>query len=493
MPRVETTAVLDDPQEALRPRTALVREEEVAPGEFVATSGPVEDYKRTVVIDGNTVRQTVEYRLAVPWFGFLVGPPYKAALQSADPKDDRRRWWAPPEPVDTRAAATLATLAALSAVAVYPAYLLSNVIEFAREELHFSKGAQGLALAAVRMDFIIALFIVGLADRRGRRSVTITALTIGLAVTTLATFSPRLEVLTGLQMIARGCVNAAVVLMGVHVVEEMPANARAYAVSVLSAAGAIGAGLALALFPVADLDVRGWRLLFAAAVVGIPLVRAFGRTLPESRRFARTHVEAPVRGHGRRLWLLVLSGLALNLFVGPASQYQNVFLRRERGYSASKISIFTVATNIWGGLGLVVGGRLADIRGRRVVASVAIAGGVGATVVMFLVSGWPIWAWSVIGAIVGAATVPALSVYGPELFPTSLRGRANGLISAGARAGTVLGLLAMAGLATRIDTIGPALALLALGPAALVVLVLVAYPETAHKELEELNPEDAPQ
>jgi hypothetical protein len=33
---------------------------------------------------------------------------------------------------------------------------------------------------------------------------------------------------------------------------------------------------------------------------------------------------------------------------------------------------------------------------------------------------------------------------------------------------------------------------LAIGPALLVVLVLTSYPETAHRELEELNPEDVP-
>jgi hypothetical protein len=32
---------------------------------------------------------------------------------------------------------------------------------------------------------------------------------------------------------------------------------------------------------------------------------------------------------------------------------------------------------------------------------------------------------------------------------------------------------------------------MALGPLALAVLILVAYPETAGRELEELNPEDA--
>jgi putative MFS transporter len=195
-------------------------------------------------------------------------------------------------------------------------------------------------------------------------------------------------------------------------------------------------------------------------------------------------------GHGRRLWLLGISALLFSVFLAPASQYQTVFLRRERGFSAARISLFTIGTNIWGGIGIVAGGRLADVRGRRVVAAVGIVGGVGATVLMFLSTGWTIWAWSVVGAIVGAVTVPALGVYGPELFPTSLRGRANGIISGVGRAGSVLGLLVLALLVHDDQPLAPIMAVLAIGPALLAILVLVAYPETAHRELEDLNPED---
>ena len=121
-----------------------------------------------------------------------------------------------------------------------------------------------------------------------------------------------------------------------------------------------------------------------------------------------------------------------------------------------------------------------------------IVGGVGCTVAMFFSIGWTIWAWSVVGSIVGAITVPALGVYGPELFPTSLRGRANGIISGLGRVGSVVGLVVIAVLVTDDRPLAPIMALLAIGPALLAVLVLTAYPETAHRELEDLNPEDAP-
>ena len=94
--------------------------------------------------------------------------------------------------------------------------------------------------------------------------------------------------------------------------------------------------------------------------------------------------------------------------------------------------------------------------------------------------------------MIAAATVPALGVYGPELFPTALRGRANGLITLTGVCGSSLGLILAGRFATHFDSFGPGMAILAVGPLIVAVLVMTLYPETAHIELEVLNPEDAP-
>jgi MFS family permease len=116
---------------------------------------------------------------------------------------------------------------------------------------------------------------------------------------------------------------------------------------------------------------------------------------------------------------------------------------------------------------------------------------VGFTVAMFLADGAWIWGWSAFGALVGAAAVPALGVYGPELFPTASRGSANGGINVAAVTGAVVGLLAAGALSDAFGGLPAAMALLAIGPAIVVLLIVVAYPETAHRELEDINPEDA--
>ena len=238
------------------------------------------------------------------------------------------------------------------------------------------------------------------------------------------------------------------------------------------------------------LGARAWRLLYVLPLLGLWVLRRAGRHLPESRRYEVPHDTVPMGGHRGRLLLLAVSSLLLNLFKDPASQLLNEFLRDERGYSALKIALFSVFTNVPGFLGVLVGGRWADQRGRRLVGGAAVLGGAGFTVAQMFAHGAPMWLLSIVGSIIGAAAIPALGVYGPELFPTSLRGRANGVIAGTAAVGTVTGLVAAGVMSDRWGGLGPALAALSIGPLVVAVLILAAYPETAHLELEDLNPED---
>lgn len=495
MTRLVTEAVVDAERldEILRPRASFVLEAPAGEGTFTAVDGPVREYHRRVETttepDGRVrVRQEVDYRLAVPYFGFLFLHPSRVLLRKLrDPA--RPPWWAPPQRVDRRGAAALGTTALLSYIAGYMGTILTQTITFAAEDFGTGKGAQGVALALVRADVVLTVLVVALADRRGRRSVLLKATAIACVLTATGALAPSLAWLAASQVVARGFVTAAVIVVAIIVVEEMPAGSRAYALSVLALAAGGGAGVCVVLLQVCDVAPWGWRVLFVVPLLAVPVVRHAARHLPESRRFRAPHAAAGLAGHGRRFWLLAVSAFLLNLFVAPASQFQNEFLRTEQGFSAARISLFTVLTGTPGFLGIVAGGRLAE-HSRRLVGAVAVVVGVGGTLLVYLSSGWSIWAWSLLASVVGAATVPALGVYGPELFPTGMRGRANGIITGLARVGSVVGLLVAGWMGDRTGRLGTGLALLAVGPAVLAVLVLVAYPETAHRELEELNPED---
>ena len=57
-------------------------------------------------------------------------------------------------------------------------------------------------------------------------------------------------------------------------------------------------------------------------------------------------------------------------------------------------------------------------------------------------------------------------------------------------AGSAVGLLVVGALSDRSGGLASAMPVVAIGPALLAVLIVVAYPETAHLELEDINPED---
>ena len=83
-------------------------------------------------------------------------------------------------------------------------------------------------------------------------------------------------------------------------------------------------------------------------------------------------------------------------------------------------------------------------------------------------------------------------MYRAELFPTGNRSKATGIISAAALLGGIGGLLATGWLLDADHSYGAVMATMAIGQLVVTILVIAFYPETAHHELEDLNPEDEP-
>ncbi len=496
MARVVAVRPLTDTSLAFvnEPRDDIVREALAPDGSFTATDGPFKHYRRTVTVDHDAVaiEERTEFTLSIPWFGFLYVLPTKRALRHRpETTGGPQPWWAPPDRLSPRQAGVLGTLAVICLAVGFLNTLLTQTITFAADEFGSSDGDQGLALASVRLGILLSFGLVALADRRGRRLIMLFTLIAAPIACAFGALAPNLAVLAVTQLVGRPLAICMGILVGIMAAEEMPRSSRAYAVSVLALATGFGAGLCVMALPLAGLGVRAWRLMYVLPLAFLVLVPAVRRHLPESRRFLAPHAEhQTLSGHRRRFALLALSGMLLNLLVAPASGFQNRFLRRVRGFSAARISLFTLATNTPGGIGVLVGGRLADTRGRRRVYAVAIVGGTLATVAQFSVAGWPMWAMSLTGAIVGGAGVPAFGAYSSELFPTGLRGKANGGISVFQLAGSSIGLVIVGYLLDQSWSYGSVMALVAVGPLVVAVMVLTLYPETAHRELEDINPED---
>ena len=103
-----------------------------------------------------------------------------------------------------------------------------------------------------------------------------------------------------------------------------------------------------------------------------------------------------------------------------------------------------------------------------------------------------LWLLTFIGAIVGAASYPAMAVYRDELFPTGRRSQAGGWITAAALIGGIIGLQVTGRLLDAGWSYGATIGMLGISQLIVTMIVVFGYPETAHLELEQLNPEDRP-
>jgi len=478
------------------PRTDLLIEEETSPGHFVQQRGPFRSYERTVTEDDDrTLRQVTEYEIKIPIWGRLFAFPIRRRLSKAPGKSP---FWAPPDPIDSRAMKMLAVLAVISVAAGYLGTLVSQTLTYAADEFGSSDSDQGLLLAGTRIGVLLALGLSALADKRGRRLLAMIAVFGSVAFTLVGALSPALVWLGVSQTLARGLATALGIMIPIIAAEEVAAGSRAYALSVLALAAGLGSGMAVWALPLAELGERGWRLLYVLPIVFLPALIWSARNLPETRRFERVeaavHADtsvAPPSMPWNRLLLLAVARFFGSMFAAPASQFQNEYLREERGYDATRLSAFTLLTQTPASAGLAIGGRLADTRGRRPVGAAALALATVGVALGFQVGGPLLWLSSLGAAFIGAMTIPALSVYSPEMFPTQIRGKANGLITVAAVMGSSTGLIFTGYLSDRVGNLGTPILILAIGPLIYAFLVLRKFPETAHQELEEINPQDA--
>jgi len=504
----------DDPGvgDALRhPRDDLVLERTVGSGDrFDQVEGPFLEYERRIVrvegAAGDHWRETTTYRWTLPWFAWLFTLPLRWAIarRGAPPGrhhrhvlDDGRGappthtpWWAPPDRLDPRQLGVLGLLAAASMSSAFVNTLFTQTVNFAADDFGVSDTGVGAAGAIVRAGIVFVLPVAVLADRIGRRRV-VTAMAIAAPlVTALGAVAPTFPFLVATQTIGRPIGLALDFLIAVVATEEMPRNSRAYAVSVLAMASGLGAGIAVMALPLADLSPGSWRYVYVVTLIWMAVAVSVARHLPETGRFQRPHVIAP-RLDRMRFGVLAAVAFLGNLFIAPASLFQNGYLEDERGFSATTIALFTLSTATPAGIGLIIGGRIADISGRRRMIAVGVPGSVALVVVSYSIGGPIMWLAMFGAGVLAGVTYPALAVYRTELFPTGNRSRAAGLLTAAALLGGIGGLLVMGRLLDAGWSHGRVIGMLALAQVAVVAIVLAWYPETAHRELEELNPLDA--
>ena len=457
---------------------------------FVQGDGPFTEYTRSVAEVDGVLRETTDYRLVIPWFGWLFALPVRRTLRrkNAPGTPGAQPWWAPPDRLDARQSMLLGLLAAASMTAAFTNTLFTQTANYAADDFGIGKLGQGVGGVVVRIGVVFALPVAFLADRVGRRRMIVLAAWLAPVVCSLGALAPDFPVLVATQSVGRPMGLALDLLVAVAAAEEMPRNSRAYALSVLAIASGLGAGLAVGGLPLVKLGEAGWRLVYLLGLIWIIVAIDLGKRLPETRRFERPHVIAPPL-HRLRFGQIAAVSFFANLFVAPASFFQNRYLDEVRGLSPAMVAVFTFATATPAGLGFVVGGKIADVSGRRRLLVIGIPLSTALAVLSFSVGGAGLWVGAFGAGFIGGIAYPAFAVYRAELFPTGNRGRAAGLITAAALLGGSLGLIGVGQLLDSGWSYGRALALMALGELVAVAIIMARYPETAHKDLDELNPE----
>lgn len=506
---VVTTATVtaDELVEILEARTTPVLERP-APGDphrFELDIGPFDHYERTVETapsdDGNIdVTVTTDFKLAIPLWSPLFRGLYKQSFAKVMP-EPKPPWWVPPGHIDARASRSLSLLCGYAAFAAYLGVLLSQTNTYFGRDFGSSKSELADALIGVRFGAFLALVVMLFADRVGRRKVLVFSMVAGSVLAATGALAPNL-ILLGLSQSSSRAFSATVgVLVVIMAAEEMPATARAFAVSMLTMAAALGAGGVVGALQIAELAPWAWRVIFAVPLLFIVPTLRLARSLPETRRFevheemtaaAVVVVKDRTRSHVGRFAVLALGLVLFNIFLAPSSNFLNDFLREEHGYVGWQITLMQVVTSIPGGASIIIGGKLADRYGRKIIGAIGAGAGVVFTTLVFVSAGWSIWVFSFLGTMIGAIAVPALGVYGPELFPTRVRGAAGGGLQLFAVLGAAVGLKFVGVFAgpEHFGSYGEPMMLLGVAPAVLVIVILTLYPETANRELEDLNPED---
>ena len=285
------------------------------------------------------------------------------------------------------------------------------------------------------------------------------------------------RVLHRAQVLQRAFLIMTATVASVAVVEEAPEGARAYATSMLALAGGFGFSFSVITLPLADLGRQAWRIPFVLGALTI-LLAPGDRPAPgrddavRGARGADRRRPGPGPRHPRARATDAASCCSprsrflLNIFSAPSSQLTNKYLTDVHHFSNSGIALFrTVTTGIPGLFGLVLGGRLAEVRGRRSVAAIALAIATASQMVFFLAGGALLWFMSGTSIIAASAGGIALGTLGVELFPTETRSTSNGLLGVIGVLGSALGFVITGALAHPQGEIGRAIALCGIGVA----------------------------
>lgn len=389
----------------------------------------------------------------------------------------------PPQPLTRREVVILALFGIVAFTTGWSGSVITHALPFVQDDLGLSDAQVFDLLAIIRGAALLALALSWWGDRRGRRRpmlVGFALLTLGNLATALV---PSIAAVTATQSIARIGTIGLGALAVVVLAEEVEPAVRGYAIGVFVFFASVGTGFGLLLRPLADSSPDAWRLLFGLSAIPLVVLPFLARRIGESRAFRRPEARRPLvavfrAGLAARFWPLAVLAFSVAAFTGPAANLALLRLQHDLGWSTGAASLMLALTSAPGvTLGVLAGGRMADVVGRRWTQFVSIAIGVGGGIVFYQsANGWVMGAGITLSTLGAFAFAPAFAAHRSELFPTDVRATAAAWI---VNAGIVGGLGGFAAGRFVVDAWGIPATITALGIVLLAAsFVVFALPET---------------
>ena len=393
----------------------------------------------------------------------------------------------------------------------YDSSILALLLPNIQSTFRVSEAVLGVTRIPIELGLFVAFFVTRLSDRLGRRPLLLWSVVGYTIFTALTAFSWDIWSFALFQFASRIVLGAEFAVGVTMIVEEFPAGRRGRALGTLltfSALGTIIVGILLGAH-LQDTGL-GWRAFYLVGLVPLVLLIPYRRRLRETQRFlemreekarGEVHEETPFLEpwkpqYRRNLVLVGLVHMMRSIPIFGSTAWWAYYAERERGFTATEVSIYIISAYGLGCIGYYVCGRLMERIGRRPTAVLYFSGGIVFSIILFQTTSKAL-AFPALGLAVffGLGMGPVMSSFATELFPTEIRGQAAAWIRNWFEiAGYVFGpaLVGILGdhATGAIGNIGDTVTFLMILQVPAAFLVWRYMPETKGLELEEILAED---